>query len=641
MAITKMNKFTLVCFRKDKNNILKNLQKLGDCEFVNLQETLSEEEIMFLNNEDVSLELQDIEDKLSKIKSANRLLQQYTPRESAFSTLKNGKEETSYEDLEKHVLTCQWEKICTELKNKEDDLAIINSKINNFEEDISSMKPWSKLEIPISKIRNSANTQTFIGIIPAKKLDELKEAIEKINLAECTTVNSDDKNSYIVILSHKEVVNEVKNILKKIDFTDVKLPCRGLINEEINYIDNKINKLKEQRNKIVSSLIDVDNLKILNKCEEYFSNILIRLQANQNFKRSETSTLISGWNPVNDNKKVEEAIKEATNDCYILKFNEVEDEEELSVPIKLENNKFFSAFESITEMYSLPNYKGLDPTPLLAPFYMLFFGMMVGDFGYGLIITLVCILSLKLFKLDEAKKKFANLFMWLGISTTGWGLIYGAGFGDKIQFKSLLSLDNDIMTVMALSIGFGVIQILIALFIKAFILIKAKQYFSAFSNVGLWLVSFVGIAMFMLNNPFGKWIMISGMLGIVFTNGREAKNVLGKLVQGTYSLYGITNYIGDLVSYTRLMALGVAGGSIASAMNLIISYIPSSNILIKIVLIPMLFVAVHIFNLLLSVLGAYVHSCRLQYVEYFGKFYEGGGKAFKPLKMANKHIEIK
>lgn len=192
---------------------------------------------------------------------------------------------------------------------------------------------------------------------------------------------------------------------------------------------------------------------------------------------------------------------------------------------------------------------------------------------------------------------------------------------------------------MYMSIGFGILQILIGLLIKATTLIRMKKYFTAFAEVGLWLITFAGITAAVLKVPGGLWIMAAGMIGIVCTNGGDAKSIGGKFGNGVYALYGITGYVGDLISYTRLMAIGVAGGSIGGAMNLIISYIPSKGAFL--ILIPLMLMLLHIFNLLLGLLGAYVHSCRLQYVEYFGKFYEGGGESFKPLKMINKHINIK
>ena len=642
MAITKMNKFTLICFRENKKDVLKNLQKIGNSEFINLQtDDRKEDELLSkLSSENVSVELQEVDSKLALIKSSIRFLESYSPKESMFKVMKLGKEDIDYESLSVLVKNTDWESCCNSLKNTELRLAAIESEVIKLRDEIAMLNPWYELDIPIESIKDSLNVKSFIGNIPVSKGTDLSTMLKPCSLCKFTKVNEDNQFQYIVVFVHDAEAQCVKEILRKNDFSDMKISYLGKPRDIVVNINSKIDELKREKNKILDCLKSDNSLGLLKKCEEYFGNIQLRLQANQNFLRSKTSVIISGWNPAENNLEIEEAINLATKGEYVLNFEEVKESEDLEVPVKLKNNRFFKAFESITEMYSLPNYKGLDPTPLLAPFYMLFFGMMVGDFGYGAMITLACVLALKVFNLDESSKNFAKLFMWLGVSTTGWGLVYGAGFGDKIQFDSLLNMNTDIMTIMGLSIGFGVFQILVALFVKAYMLIRTKQYFAAFADVGLWLITFVGIAMFAMGVSIGKWIMICGMVGIVITNGRESSSTAGKLAEGAYALYGITNYVGDLVSYTRLMALGVAGGSIASAMNLIIGYLPS-NIIVVLIIAPLLFVAVHVFNLLLGALGAYVHSCRLQYVEYFGKFYDGGGKAFKPLKMQNKHINVK
>ncbi|MEL7597975.1 MAG: V-type ATPase 116kDa subunit family protein, partial [Clostridiaceae bacterium] len=188
-------------------------------------------------------------------------------------------------------------------------------------------------------------------------------------------------------------------------------------------------------------------------------------------------------------------------------------------------------------------------------------------------------------------------------------------------------------------IVFGVIHILVGLGMKAYVLIRDKKYIDAVFDVGLWYVSLAGI--FMMFSPnfkgTGKVLMIIGFVGLVLTQGRDAKSIGGKIGGGIYGLYGITGYIGDIVSYSRLLALGLAGGFIANAFNLMINLIPGSG---RIIAGPIIFIGGHIFNLGINALGAYVHTSRLQYLEFFNKFYEGGGKKFTPFKSVNKFINI-
>jgi len=334
-------------------------------------------------------------------------------------------------------------------------------------------------------------------------------------------------------------------------------------------------------------------------------------------------------------------------DDYYLNFEEVKEDEIDDVPIQLENNDLNASFEAVTGMYSLPKYNYLDPTPFVTPFYLIFFGMMVADAGYGLLMLIGTLLALKFFHFDEAMRKMVKFFMYLSFPTITFGLMYGSVFGDIIKFKGLIDTNKDFMTILVLSLVFGVIQIFFGLGIKAFVLIKMGKPLDAFMDVGSWVITLVSIggiaASGILGMPVLKTICITGAiigaLLIVFTQGRAAQSIGGKIGQGIYELYGITSYIGDLVSYTRLMAIGLSGGSIAGAINMIMKMVPGP---IGVFIIgPLIFVIFQTVNLLLSLLSGYVHTLRLTYVEYFSKFYDGGGIPFKPFETKNKYINLK
>ena len=646
MAITKMSKFSLACLRKDKKRLLQQIQHFGNIQFIKLKTEFEKEEFTGINDfigENFSDELQDVDCKLNVLKSTIKYLEtqiQCGNSESGLKALKKGKEEVFYSDLVKVVSESGWEEYCSDIKKCEEEISELSIELDKISEDVEILTPWKPLDCALNSIKDTENIKVLMGTVPKESVGLFEKEIEEFSLTQYRNVNMDASLSYYVLFIHNSELNDVKEIMNKYDFAEVKVSYKIEVPKQIELLLEKSNYVAEKIDAIKLKIKSEHKLEDLKMCEEYYLAVRDRLQVNENFFASENTVILHGWVPEELQKDFNNIVEDVCKGVCSLKFTEVGEDEDLEVPVKLKNNGFVKPFESITEMYSLPNYKGLDPTPLLAPFYMVFFGMMIGDFGYGLLITVATVMALKLFNLEEGTKNFAKLFMYLGISTTVWGLIYGAGFGDFIEFNSVLNMNNDVMTIMAISIGFGVIQILVALGIKSYMFIRDKQYFAAFADVGLWLITFAGIAMFALKVPFGMWIMIAGMVGIVLTNGRDAGNTAGKLASGAYALYGITNYVADLVSYTRLMALGVAGGSIATAMNLIIGYLPN-NIIVTVVITPLLFIAVHIFNLLLGALGAYVHSCRLQYVEYFGKFYDGGGKPFLPLKTKDKNYKIK
>jgi V/A-type H+-transporting ATPase subunit I len=315
------------------------------------------------------------------------------------------------------------------------------------------------------------------------------------------------------------------------------------------------------------------------------------------------------------------------------------------IPTKLKNPTLVRPFEMLTEMYSLPKYEEVDPTPWFMPFYFVFFGMMVADAGYGILMlagTTIALLKI----LPRGMERFMRFFQVLAIPTIIWGLVYNSFFGFSLGYPPILSTSEDVISILILSIVFGVIQIFIGLGLAARENIRAKNYLGAISNGFAWQGMMIGAVVAGLGKmildsqalfKIGVGLAIASALLVVVTPMMQSKSKIKGLAKGAYDLYGISGYIGDLVSYTRLMALGISGGSIAAAFNMLVSYMPP---VARFTVGILLMVALHGLNIFLSLLSAYVHGARLQYVEFFGKFYEGGGRAFRPLKTEEKYINI-
>lgn len=644
MAIVRMNKFTLVAFEAHKNKILKKLQAFGEVEFINLQSKRLEEEneaLSFLKEDVVNSSARDIEDNLSKLRTAIEFLKNYVPKESGLKALKEGKPVLTYEDLKEYGNDEIWKDIYYSIKSKEERLSAIDNSSSRLRSELDELYPWRKLDIPFNNLEGMKHVAYFIGTIPTQQEDKLRtELDDKLQYHHIESIDRDAANAYILVFAHKDQHKEAEEILKSFEFSEVKLSYKDKPSEIMSKLNKELENLQKEKPAIYEELSAFsDKLTTLERAHEYYENKLIRLTSSENFLKSDRTVIISGWIPADKTEFMESCIREIVGNNYILSFSEVKEEDLDYVPTKLKNGKFVSAFESITSMFSMPRYDGFDPTPLVAPFYFIFFGMMVADAGYGLITFLIAWFALKKLKLEEGTKNFLTFFMYLGISTTIWGLIFGSVFGDAVKIPALISQTEDIFMIVYLSIGFGAFQILVALLTKAYIIGKSDSWLHAFYDAGAWIITLVSVGLLLATgSPIAKYAMFFGMIVIILTNGRDAKSTGGKLASGLYALYGITGYIGDLISYIRLMALGMAGASIAGAMNLIIGYIPGVAFFI---VGPLLFVLIHIFNLLLSLLGAYVHSLRLQYVEFFGKFYSGGGRPFEPFKMKNNYIKIK
>ena len=647
MAIVKMNKFTLLTFESKKEKLLHRLQGFSNVEFINLQdENIIENNEAFqsLSKDEVDSNIAKYEEDLSKAKMTLDFLTSYMPKKSGLKALEDDKENLTIDELEEAVKNINWDEIYVKVKEKEDELHSIESKITKLEGEIEVLTPWQALDISFEALNELETVSSFVGSISKQYEEQLAEALGT-EYVEIISRGNNDTNILVVSLNERR--DEVLNILRGFGFSSFKSELNEVPKVAITNYAHEIEELKSKtffvKEEVASFEEDYKKMKLV---YDYLMNAVLRYKASNNFLRTTNTVTIQGWCEVEKNDELQKICKEVLNDEYYISFEEVKEEEVEVVPVKLKNGLLSKTFESVTEMYSLPKYNELDPTPLLVPFYLIFFGMMVADVGYGLTMFAVAFCAMKFLKLDKKNQDFARFFLYLSIPTTIIGLIYGSFFGDAVKIPGLISPTEDVNTLLVASLVFGVVQIFFGLGIKAYALIKSGKPKDALYDSGSWLITLISIGLLagsmMLGwSPIIKYISIAGMavgmIIIVLTGGRAEKTKGAQIGQGLYALYGITGYIGDLVSYTRLMALGLAGGCIASALNLLMQSLTG----FWVILIPVVFILAHVFNLLLSLLGAYVHTARLQYVEYFSKFYEGGGKAFTPFKASEKYMNLK
>ena len=362
------------------------------------------------------------------------------------------------------------------------------------------------------------------------------------------------------------------------------------------------------------------------------------------------------------------------NFVLIIGVEELQEEEE--GPVLLSNNGFSESMEGILASYGLPHKGELDPTTIMSFFYVFFFGLMLSDAAYGLIITIACFIAVKKFpRMEQSLKKSIKMFMYCGISTVIWGILFGGYFGDAIDVvartffgvsvpegglvKALWFVPlNDPMRMLIYSMAFGLVHLFTGLGIKGYMLLKDKKYLDFFCDIVLWYVFLIGLLLLLIpSNIFasiaqldtgvfppavagtGKVLAIVGVVGLVLMSGRSSKNVVLRLALGAYDVYNVTGWLSDVLSYSRLLALGLATGVIASVVNQMGSMLGGG--ILGAVLFIVVFIVGHTLNLAINLLGAYVHTNRLQFVEFFGKFYEGGGKAFNPFKASTKYVDVK
>ena len=638
MAIVNMKKFKLFIFDGDRAKLIDKFQKFN---YVHIDESrfdadFSEDDFTRPRS---SEDLIEIDDKIKRSKEDIDLLLQFKDKENPLKAMKEGVEDISLEELAARALAFPFEKIDGEIKALVEAKDKNNSKIQNIDSKIGELKPWEDLSSSLDGLNNMGSVNIYTGTISSNHAAEFESEFIKNDLAYLDRVFKDKNFYYYLMIVENSVDEKIKSLFSSYGFTPINIKADGKVKDKIEFYERDKEFLYEKNKNIEEDLKTY--LKYLEDFKfsyEFYRNEKIKIMSERKFLKTTELDLIEGYVPSDKLEGFENEVKKVCGENYYLNAEDANRDSE-KVPILLKNNSFVSPFELMTEMYSMPRYNEIDPTPFFAPFYFIFAGIMVGDFGYGLLVFLGTLFALKKFKLTEKKRRFIKFFNYLSISTIIFGLVFGSFFGGIIELPALIDPAEDSTLLVILSLILGGIHIFFALGIKAYMNIRDGKPKDALYDVGFWYMAVLGAIGFILSKflpqvaDFDKVflvVMVLGMIGIVATGGREEKSTGAKIGWGIYSLYGISSYLGDFVSYLRLMALVLSGSFLGLAINMIAGMLFESNILGKLFAI-VIFVVFQLFNAFLSYLSAYVHTARLTYVEMFNKFYEGGGIPFKKM----------
>ena len=668
MAVLKMQRITICALKKNRKAILEKLQSLGVLE---VNHILDEDEDF--RKMDTAERKTGFEKAAAAVDQALDILEQYAPeKKSMFSALEGKKLISADEEMKVQEERRDLLRIARQIYDLDREHAEQQAAVSRLMNSIESLTPWLGLDVPL-KTTETERTVFFPGVMPggttAGRIYEiLKEKVPDAAGADVHIVFQDQSTVYLGVVCMKEDAGAVEEALRSEGFArpaqvwdETPAAEKADLEAEAAYMrkqaadtEEKIRALAKRR----------EELQIV---ADYYRVRADKYEVLGELPQSDRTFVISGYIPAAVADKVAEKLM-SKYDCMVDVEELKEDEEP---PVILKNNPFSANMEGVVESYGLPVKGEIDPTTIMSFFYVFFFGMMLSDAAYGVIVAIVCgILVWKFPRMSAGMRKSLKLFFWCGLSTIVWGVLFGGYFGNivdivtekftgtKITPPALWFIPlNEPMKLLLYSLLFGVIHLFTGLAIKGYLCIKDRKYMDFFCDVVLWFMLLIGLILMLLPselfasiaqmeivfpgwlNTLAKGLAIIGAAGIVLMSGRGNKNPALRLALGAYDLYNITGWLSDVLSYSRLLALGLATGVIASVINQMGSMLP--NNVIGIIFFILIFIVGHSMNLAINLLGAYVHTNRLQFVEFFGKFYEGGGRPFHPFRENTKYAEIK
>lgn len=644
MAVVKMEKIRLIVHRIKTSEVLGILQKMGAVHF----NEITPDKLEGLKKEEKkSFELDYVSSRLDFV--VNFLLK-YDKPPFLKNIFEDNRPVTNEEEMKKLAQEFHYKEVIDKVSDIEERINNAKNRIETLKEEERILKEWEALDIPLSSQFETKSTKTILLSGKEKEIEKIKKELEEnFPLLDFKKVSA----SCAVLAFLKNEEQEIKETINLFKVEEISLPKREKspkeelekINKERKEEDKKIDEAEKEARVLTRDLPKIKILSDYMRWKKEKHNLLTDTYGTKN------NLFFEGWCPEKKLPSIRKKIKESTN---LFEIEQISPDENEDPPVEIENEKAVRPFESITRLYGLPHHKDLDPTPFLAGFFFLFFGFCLSDFGYGLFITLVTLTIILSYRLGKEFKLFLSLIMLGGVSSMIFGVLFGGYLG--IEPTILPAFLQDIqkfdpiaspLTIFYLALILGVIQVVFGVILRMIKEAKNEGILDSVLNNGPWLFLFFSLGILgaagsyePLNNlPFeAKWLAYLALAFIILTQGRKESSIFKKFFVGLLSIYNSVSYFADVLSYSRLLALGLATSALAFSVNLIASIASDMIPYIGSVIALFIIILGHTFNMAVNILGSFIHSARLQFVEFFGKFVSGGGKGFKPFREEERYV---
>ena len=652
MAIVKMKRLRVIALAAQRDELLQRLLHAGCVEVTEPQAELSDPEWTALLKRDTSA-LSDVKARQNAVNSALEALQKYAPeKRGLFIHRRSIREKEFMSDAAMNAALHS----AGEINARVQRISQLYTQENRLTGQRASLTPWSGLDLPLNTGGTEHARVSFHTCPAAVELTEVRQALaQAAPSAELFPVSADRELQYLLLMCHRVESETVTETVRPWSFSTVTFKdMSGPAAENIARIDRELEDIRARRDKTAEEIAAMAPCRRdLQVCADRLTTELSKESAKEKLLTNGTVVFLEGW-------VTEPGIPKA--EAEMLKFacawETAEPLEEEEPPILLHNPKWMTPINMVTEMYALPAYRGIDPNPLIFWFFLFFFGFMFADVAYGIIIWAVSFIIWKSYKPKGTMGYMFRLGQYMGISTFICGVFTGGFFGDVIPkvaeqmfgipleglpqwlqaFSNGIIVNpiNDPMTTLILAVVIGVVQLVFGQCIHIYMGFRDGTAVDSLLDVVPWWLFFASIGLVVAGQPW--WWILVGCVILIATQGHTKRGFFGKLLGGVASLYDVTSWLSDILSYSRLMALMLATSVIASVMNTLGTLGGLS--VGGIILFVAVFIIGHVFNVGVNIIGTYVHAARLQYLEFFGKFYEEGGQAFQPMTYNTKYVDI-